>query len=206
MIGRAGGRAAVQWRDTAQRYRAVSRFLHWTMATLFAWQFAGMAIKEIVGRTPLTRFWVGSHASVGIVLLALVVGRLGWALAQRRRRPPYRAGAAGLAARGGHFALYALMLAVPLLALMRAIGQARPIAVFGATLRGPREGEIGWLTAPADWLHGNLAWLLLALVAGHASMVLVHRRRGDDIAARMIGREAPPGIRRQARRVAPPST
>jgi hypothetical protein len=46
--------------------------------------------------------------------------------------------------------------------------------------------------APADLLHGVLAWSLLALIAGHVNMVLIHRHHlKDDTLTRMLG-PAPP--------------
>src|SRR5690606_36021549 len=76
-----------QWRDSPTRYGAISRLLHWAMAALLGWQFMCMAVKLIVGRAPLTSFLVGTHKSVGILLLTLGLLRVLWALAQRHRRP-----------------------------------------------------------------------------------------------------------------------
>lgn len=47
------------------------------------------------------------------------------------------------------------------------------------------------MVAPADLLHGLLAWCLLALIAGHVLMVLIHRYRfKDGTLARMLGKSA----------------
>jgi len=161
------------------------------MAMLFLWQFGGMVVKEVVGRSPLTAFWVGSHTSVGMLLLALVLLRAIWGIAQSRTRPSYHPGLIGALARLGHLALYVLMLVVPSLALLRAFGGDKPIMFFGLQLRGPTSAEVEWMTAPANALHGTLAWLLLALVAGHILMALVHRYMwNDDLIGRMIGAPA----------------
>ena len=74
------------WTDTPTRYGAISRALHWAMAALFAWQFAGMLLKFVLGRVPLMKFWVGTHSSIGTLLLILLALRLLWALAQRLHR------------------------------------------------------------------------------------------------------------------------
>lgn len=162
-------------KDSADRYGTVTRVLHWTVAALILLQFGGMILKGVVGRTPLMGLWVGSHGSIGMLLLALALLRLSWAIGQRRRRPPYQAGPIGGLAKLGHRALYALLLIVPALAVLRMIGGERPIKLFGATLRGPQAGQIEWMTAPANLLHGTLAWALLALIAGHVVMALVHQ-------------------------------
>lgn len=172
--------------DTALRYGAVSRALHWGMALLFAWQFLGMGLRAALGRVPLVGFFVGTHVTVGLLILALAVLRLLWALANRRHRPPYDAGALGLAARLGHGALYALMLVVPALALLRLYGSGRGYAPFGLELIAPTGEKIEALMAPADALHGPLAWTLAAFIAGHIVMVAVHQLYlGDGILHRM---------------------
>lgn len=178
-------------RDSPERYGTVSRILHWGMAALLAWQFAGMALRMILGRVPLMAFWVGTHVSVGTLLLLLVLLRAAWALAQRRRRPQYPAGPAGRLAGAGHLLLYALMIAIPALALLRQFGSGRGVTLFGIEVQRAGGEPVPWMTAPANLLHGNLAWLLLALIVGHVLMALIHRYLWkDDTLARMTGRGA----------------
>lgn len=180
--------AASAWLDTRGRFGRISRWLHWTMALLFLWQFTGMALKELLGRTPVSAFWVGTHRDVGLLLFVLLVVRAGWGLYNLGRRPHHQAGLFGTLALLGHGALYGLMLVVPSLALMRQYGSGRPFTPFGIPLMGPSE-PIAWMRVPADLVHGPLAWLLLALIAGHVAMALVHRFVWrDGVLARMVGR------------------
>lgn len=180
------------WKDSAHAYGRISRLLHWSMALLFAWQFMGMIVKNIVGRTPLTGFLVGTHRPMGLVLLALCVLRILWALYNARQRPGYTSDATGRLARLGHIALYALMLAIPSLALLRQLGSGKAFSVFGMHVSYETGVETGWMVAPADLLHSPLAWCLLALIAGHAIMALVHHYRlKDGTLARMTGASSP---------------
>lgn len=176
-------------RDTPERYGLVTRLLHWAMALILLWQFTGMILRMILGRTPLMAFWVGSHQSVGTVLLGLILLRLAWAWANRTRRPPHGRTLVGRAAAIGQGMLYGLMLIVPTLALLRAIGGGRGYAFFGWQVV-PRGGpRIDWMTMPADLLHSRLAWLLLALILGHVAMALVHQFVWrDGVLLRMAGR------------------
>lgn len=177
------------WRDTPDVYGIVSRCLHWAMAALLAWQWICMACRLALGRTPLTAFMVGSHAPVGTVLLVLVLVRIGWFLLNRRHRPSHHGDRLAGLARAGHAALYALMLVIPALALLRHYGAGRALSLFGVPIMAPREAKIEWMIAPANALHGWLGWLLLALVVGHVGAVLLHRLVWrDGVAARMIGR------------------
>lgn len=81
---------------------------------------------------------------------------------------------------------------VPSLAVLRMIGSDRPIALFGVPLRGATPAPVEWMAAPANLLHGWLAWLLGALIAGHVAMALLHNLAfRDDTLRRMLGR---PGV------------
>ncbi len=178
----------MQLRDDGFRYGVVTRALHWAMALLLAWQFTGMAIKLTVGKAPITAFWVGTHRGIGVILLALIVLRALWGLYNMKTRPAHGGGFWGLAARGGHLALYLLMLIVPALALLRQYGSGKPLDVFGVRLINGGWAEAPWMTAPANAVHGLLAWVLLAAIAGHILMVLVHRFIWKDgTTRRMIG-------------------
>lgn len=175
--------------DTPERYGLVTRLLHWAMALILLWQFTGMALRMILGRAALMAFWVGTHQSVGTVLLGLILLRLAWAWANRARCPKHDRTVVGWAALVGQRALYALMLVVPVLALLRALGGGRGYAFFGYQVVGRTGVRIDWMAAPADLLHSRLAWLLLAMIVGHVAMALVHHLVWRDrVLLRMAGR------------------
>lgn len=171
---------AVPLRDTPQLYGKVSRLLHWLMAALILWQLLGMGLRLIFGRQPFVSFFVGSHQMVGTVIFALVVLRVIWALANRGSRPAHGAGLIGIASRLGHLALYLLMFAVPLLAIIRSWGSTRGFAPFGFTIFPPQAEEVVWATSLGSLLHGELAWVMAALIAGHVLMVGVHQAMWRD--------------------------
>lgn len=178
-----------RWLDSPERYGLVSRLLHWSMAALLLWQYIGMTVKIVLGRHALTAFLVGTHKPVGTVLMLLILLRGVWGLSQWRRRPPHPAGAVGRLAALGHALLYALMAWIPLVALLREYGKGRGFAPFGMPLFPQTGQEIGWMLWPADLSHGVLAWVLLALVAGHVAMVALHQVWWRDATlSRMAGR------------------
>jgi len=170
------------------------------MALLLGWQFLGMFVKITVGRSPLTAFLVGTHRPVGLLLLALCLLRIFWALYNARRRPDYDIALAGRLARLGHITLYALMLVVPSLALLRQAGSGKEFSFLGIPVSQETGIETAWMMAPANWLHGLLGWCLLVLVVGHIIMALMHHYRfKDNSLFRMLGT----GVSLQRRR--PPS-
>lgn len=173
--------------DSPARYGVVTQILHWSMAALFAWQFAGMIVKITVGRSPLTAFLVGTHGSVGALLLLLVAVRGLWGWYNLGRRPAYATGFMGRAAVAGHLGLYGLMVGVPALALLRQYGSDKPFRFFGVELLPGQPEKIEWMMAPANLLHGVAGWVLLALIVGHILMVVVHQYVWKDgLARRML--------------------
>lgn len=173
--------------DTAGRYGTVSRALHWGMALLFAWLFTTAVVHFFAPRSELSNLLMATHKHVGVLLLALAVVRALWALLHLRRRPPELSRAAGL----GHLALYALMLGVPLAAVLRQWGAGRPFSPLGLPLFPARDAstKVDWAVNLGNLLHGELGWALLALALGHLAMVVWHRRRGSahDVLPRMLG-------------------
>lgn len=117
-----------RWFDSPVRYGGVTRLLHWGMAALFAFQLTGMGLKLALGRHPVSGFFVGLHKPMGTVLMLLILLRGAWGLSQWRKRPPHPPTWIGRAALAGHALLYALMLYVPAVALMREFGSGRGFA------------------------------------------------------------------------------
>ncbi|WP_028240933.1 cytochrome b [Stutzerimonas azotifigens] len=175
----------MQLKDSADRYGTVSRALHWGMALLIAWQFATAIARVLAKDSALDEFLWATHKPLGALLMLLVLVRGLWSLANAGHRPR----SLSLMARLGHLAMYALIVVVPLLALLRQYGSGRAFSPFGVPLMGGFDGEIKGLMAPANLLHGWLGWLLLVLIVGHIVMTIVHRRRpnDEDVLARMIG-------------------
>lgn len=172
-----------QLRDSYTHYGTISRALHWGMAVVLAWQFTSVLARVLFSDSTFDDFMWSTHRSSGVLLMLLILLRASWALLNVGRRPP----AVSVMATLGHVALYALMFIVPLVALLRQYGSGRELSAFGITLMPGFEGErIDWMVSAGSNFHGLLGWTMLALIAGHVSMVAVHRRLGHgDIMERM---------------------
>ena len=170
--------------DLASRYDFPSRAFHWGMALCFLLVFAAAGAHYLVPKSPLDGLLWPLHKPTGALLMLLVLLRSLWALKQAGRRPQ----AFSAASRWGHRALYLLMYAVPVIALLRQYGSGRAFAPFGLPLMAERaDDKIGWMIDLGGLLHGELGWVLLALIAGHVAMALWHRRSGHDVLPRMVG-------------------
>lgn len=162
--------------DGPRTYPRAARWLHWLMALGVAWMLGSAIVHALAAKSALDQFMWPTHKHVGSLLLVLAVVRVLLALAQRTQRPR----ATSTAARLGHLALYALLLAIPAIGLLRQIGSGRAFAPLGLPLIPGFDGpKIEWMVALGNAVHSKLGWLLLALVIGHIGMVFVHLAKGE---------------------------
>lgn len=175
-------------RNSPAQWGLVARVFHWLFLFLIigAW-FAVETREEFPKGTPERSEWMRLHISLGLTIFALLWVRLGWRLSgplpAEIQGPPLQMRAARLV----HFALYALLVALPVTGLLTVQLEDRAVSWFGLF-------ELPVLVAPdkamADVLeevHADVLWpLLLALVAVHAAAALWHHfLLKDDTLRRM---------------------
>ena len=174
--------------DSPDRYGAVSRWLHWGMALLFAAQFLSAAAHWALPRENALRDALWSyHPTLGTTLFLLVLLRAVWGLLNIWHRPDH-SGTIGRLAVVGHVAIYTLMVIVPSVRLIAAAGSARGFSYLGMQIFPARESAVPWTQSLAEW-HGEMGWFLALLVLGHIAMATVWHRliRRDDVLKRMAG-------------------
>jgi cytochrome b561 len=180
-----------------RRFTPLQRLLHWLMAAcILAMLFIGVGMVSTVMPKYLTL--VAIHKPLGIAILALALIRL--AVRLRYGAPPLPADLPEpmkLAAVGSHYALYALMIAMPLLGWGMLSAAAYPVVLFGgwhlpAIL--PQSDSLHTLLWDA---HFYLAFAFFALILLHVAAALFHalvRRDGvfETMASAAIYDEAAP--------------
>lgn len=166
--------------DNSQYYGTISRLLHWGMAACFTF----MLFTAVMWRINEDYYsLMAYHKSVGFILMVLAVVRLLWTALNMRHRPE-----SNIVVKLGHLALYALMVLVPAVALLRQYGSAKSaLDVFGVTVLPTAPEKIEWMAQVGNQWHGVLAWTLFVLVAGHIVMAIVHQIKGEKIINRMAG-------------------
>ncbi|OAZ94781.1 cytochrome b [Halomonas sp. G11] len=182
--------ATIGWRDSPSHYGRISRALHWLTAALVTLQFTVLLAWRGMGENAITLFLasIGPHGSLGFMLLIVTLTRLGWAWVNRKQRPPQPPGWGGRMARLVHITFYGLLIGLPAFAILRQYGRGGALRFYGMELVPEVERDITWMTAPAELLHGPLAWLLCGLIFGHIAMALIHRLwLKDRVLARMVG-------------------
>lgn len=174
--------------EPRNRYSTVSLVLHWLIAALVVTQ-VGLIWAYEATDGPVSREFVQIHKSVGLSILVLTLGRLGWRLANpaiplpdtMRRREK-------LLARATHILFYAFMIGMPLVGWAASSANGREILWFGL---------FPWPLLPIDGgremagqlmdLHELAAKALYVLIALHVVGALKHHFVDrDNVLHRMI--------------------
>jgi cytochrome b561 len=156
------------------RYSGPAILLHWLMSVLIVCNFVlGLYMSDLaMSMTRLKLF--NYHKWAGATILLLAALRLLWRLTHR---PPADVPAPKwqhAAAHVTHWGLYALFFAVPLVGWAYSSAAGFPIVLFGVLPLPdfvPHDRALAEAIKP--W-HGDLAWVLFALVALHVAAVGKH--------------------------------
>ena len=178
-------------RQDLSRYSKGAITLHWLMAVMVIGNLAGGFLHDYVPREGGQRaFVMGLHVSFGLTLIALTLARFGWRLANPPPAlPHYFTRGERMLAKGGHWAFYAAMLALPLTGWAMADRNDRPLEYFFA-VAVPKWGLAKPLAQTLNEVHEILGWTMLALLALHILAIIKHLALDrDNLLPRMgIGR------------------
>ncbi len=158
---------------SVQKFSPLQRVLHWTMsAAIFLMLFIGIGMVSTI--TPAHLALLSIHKPLGIAILILVIVRL--IVRLTRGTPPLPSDLPPLmkfAAHASHWALYALMIAMPLIGWGMLSAAGDPVVVAGIHLPAilPMDGAMHGLLRQA---HTWLALVLFALVLAHLAAALFH--------------------------------
>ncbi|WNL44375.1 cytochrome b/b6 domain-containing protein [Dyella sp. BiH032] len=149
------------------------RLLHWiTAACVIVVAALALIRDETAGR--VARQWLlEGHRHGGLLVLALVLVRLG--LRVRFGKLPHVVHSRLLRAAAvlTHAALYAALLAMPLIGWALSNAEDKPVHLFGLTLPALVADDEDLADRLLVW-HQDVAWVLLALVSLHVAAALWH--------------------------------
>ena len=183
----------MQVRNSPAQYGAVSKWFHWITVVLV---ISGWVLGCFHDYLPHTfhQLAVVVHISIGLTVLVLVVSRLAW----RYFDPPPASEKTALGdlaqfgARMVHFALYGLLLAIPVFGIFVQFARGHALPIFGLfEIASPwvRDREFARMMIG---LHGWLANAMMLLVLLHAVAALTHHFVLRD---RTLARMLPAGVR-----------
>jgi cytochrome b561 len=188
----------MQLRNSADRYGAIARCLHWCTVVLVIVAWALGTFDDTLPKGVARAAGLFVHISAGLAICAILVARVPWRMVD----PPLPVESTMLGewsvrmSRLAHYALYALLVATPIagIVLQFARGDALPL--------------LGFAEIPSPWVanravarfvketHEVAANTLIGLAVLHATAALVHHWvLRDQTLVRML-----PGSRHHGRR------
>jgi cytochrome b561 len=182
----------------ASPYDPLSRAFHWLTAIVVVIAFIlgpeGFGRLMHDGLDPATRSDILWHESLGILVLVLTLLRLVWVALRPAAPQVPMAGWMQTVAKLMHAALWALLLALPLTALLALGSEGHPLTLLG----GVRVDQMPWieqssLAKLADWgeVHGLLGDALMVLAGLHAAAALYHHLvLKDGVLSTMLPRKS----------------
>lgn len=174
--------------QTASRYHPALVALHWGVLLIIVGVYASMELRELLpkGSTPRELLKV-LHYSLGLTVFALVVARV-----YLRLRTPTPAITPPLSplmkfgATVAHLALYAFMIAMPLLGWASLSAEGKSIIFFGIPIF-PIMPVSETLAELFDETHEAIGKFGYFLIGAHAAAALYHHYvRRDDTLKRML--------------------
>lgn len=181
--------------ETSPHYHPIGIFFHWLMAVMvFAQLFWGWRMSFLMAGYEKADAYV-VHAQLGAAILLAAFLRLGWRIvapfvAPKLETPEDLPGWQHLAAELTHWALYALMIILPVSGLLMLAAMAPETLEQALGLGGLRDlglVERATIEHYAEKVHFVSVWAIMALVSIHVGAALKHHFVDrDDVLARMI--------------------
>lgn len=178
------------FKSDTNRWGTGARALHWLMALLIiTLGLVGLYMADLPNSPQKVKIYA-LHKSFGLTVLALLLLRVAWRMADRRPEDVPMPRWQALAARGVHVLLYVLMLVLPLSGWLynSASGPLFKVKWFGLfTVPSLTDGADAQLKAMAHAVHEYGFYLLVLLLLAHVGGALKHHFIDRDATlARML--------------------
>jgi cytochrome b561 len=163
-------------RNSSDSYGAVPQALHWAVAVLVLLAWLLGTFGDVLPRGPARAAGLFVHMSAGLAIVALVVVRLGWRLGDPPPLPE-RTALGDWAERAGqltHYALYALLIAIPVAGIVLQFARGGAVPLFGLIeIASPWPADRAFSRSVRE-VHEVLANALMILAGIHAAAALAH--------------------------------
>ena len=172
-------------KNTAQNYGTIAKWIHWSTALLFLAAYVAVYYRQWFTDPKTDVNWTALqlHLSFGVSIAVIVALRVVWKFTNPTPVPEPGTRVEQLAAKLGHYALYGIMIGMPLTGYLRTgvateffflfgIRSVKDTALF-ASLFGHSMPFVEF-EKPIDFIHKDLlgAWLVWILILGHAGAAL----------------------------------
>ncbi len=178
---------------TARRYDGRTIFFHWLTLFLVVVQFAIAWTIDDFPRGSLRVDARSAHITIGAILAIVLVARLIWRATRGRRLAAADHGVLHVVAKGTHWGLYLLLLAMVSVGLF--LAWTRGDSLFNVVTIPKFDPTNDDLRHQAQELHATIGWVIIGLVSLHGLAAIAHRVFWKDgVLSRMAPHAAPNAV------------
>ncbi|CAA0105096.1 Cytochrome b561 [Zhongshania aliphaticivorans] len=176
-------------KNTANTYGSIAKCLHWLTAALFLGSYISVYYLHwfTEARTPESFNVLQIHLSIGVSIAVVVLLRILWRISNSTPSLEPGTKLEHLAAHAGHYALYAIMIIMPITGYMGTganvnffflfeIPKFENTLIFDLLVNNGLGMTFKEFEKPMDFLHKDVlgAWVVWLLILGHALAALYH--------------------------------
>ncbi len=176
----------------SSHYTGTAKAFHWLTALAVIGLLALGHFMTSLDLSPLKLQLYSWHKWVGITVFVLTALRLVWRLTHHPPPlPPAMAPHLKLAAHAGHWGLYGLLFAMPLVGWLYSSAAGFPVVLFGVLPLPDMVAASKPLADTLGYMHWIGGWAMLFLLLGHAGAAIWHHTvKHDDTLTRMLPRRS----------------
>lgn len=160
---------------TPVRYDRLSLALHWLTALAIIGAFALALVLDDMPKGPSRTYWMMVHKSLGVSAIALTLVRILWRFTGMTKFPPFADMRINIAAKLGHAALYALMLAAPVSGAVYTWLRGFPVTFFDLFTIPALIAKNEALARTVKEGHELMGFAIIILALGHAAIAIYHQ-------------------------------
>lgn len=176
-------------KNTPNNYGYIAKWIHWLIALLFIGSYSAVYFRHWFTEEKTPENWTALqlHLSIGITIAAVVVLRIIWRNMNQNPAPEPGSKLAHLAAHLGHYALYAVMILMPITGYIGTgvnteyfflfdIPKFESTSVYQLLVTDGLGMTFKEFEAPIDFFHKEImgVWLVRILIVGHILAALYH--------------------------------
>ncbi|MGI1999157.1 cytochrome b [Shewanella frigidimarina] len=176
-------------KNTTRDYGTIAKWLHWLTAVLFLGAYSTVYFRQWFTEEKTPENWTALqlHLSIGVTLAVIVALRIIWRVMNKKPNMEPGTKIEHLTAHVGHYALYAVMLLMPITGYLGTsvntefffifdIEKFDNTALYTYLITDGIGITFQEFEKPIDFIHKNIlgAWLVWILILGHIFAALYH--------------------------------
>lgn len=176
-------------KNTKINYGSIAKWIHWTIVVLFLGSYCAVYFRHWFTEEKTPENWTALqlHLSFGITIAAVVILRIIWRNLNQTPNQETGSKLAHIAAHLGHYALYAVMILMPLTGYIGTgvnteyfylfdIPKFESSSLYQILVTNWMGLSFKEFEAPIDYFHKDIMgkWTVWILIAGHVMAAMYH--------------------------------